>query len=374
MSALMNYIKTCLKKCDRIYVSYHEIKLLRRERKGMLANAADRFAKEKPEHGDLKDYKRALYRHRVFYGEYMHAFEFWKIDEKKRSDFISDREMMCIYRKTILKKVYQDLKNKVTTLQLFEKCVHRRWLYAPNSTYDAFESMVSTTDCIAKPLQGMKGQGVFKIEKQTNKNLRDLYSFCCKNDMLIEEYVRSCEEIEEFHPQSLNTIRVVTISNKGECELLGAMLRMGIKNNVVDNSSAGGVVASIDINTGVVTTLGVDKGGNQYEKHPDSGKTIKGFVIPNWGNIVRLCKELPELLPELVFAGWDIAVLPNGELELIEANVAPLVSGGLQSPMKVGLKPRLSVLGKDVLGYDPLKLISVWSKSYVKYEGVYGKY
>ena len=78
----MNYLKTCLKKCDRIYVPYHEIKLLRRERKGMLANAADRFAKEKPEHGDLKDYKRALYRHRVFYGEYMHAFEFWKIDEK----------------------------------------------------------------------------------------------------------------------------------------------------------------------------------------------------------------------------------------------------------------------------------------------------
>ena len=62
------------------------------------------------------------------------------------------------------------------------------------------------------------------------------------------------------------------------------------------------------------------------------------------------------------------------EMELIEANVAPLVSGGLQSPMKVGLKPRLSTLGKAVLGYDPVKLISIWSKSHVKYEGVYGRY
>lgn len=366
--SLMNQLSKCLKKCDRIYVPYHEIRLRRRERNRMLADAASKFEREKPEHGSLEDYKRALYRHRVFYGEYMYAFEFWKKDEKKRNEFISDREMMCIYRKTVLKSVFQDLKNKVTTLQLFEKYVHRKWLYVPDSTYDAFESMVSTTDCIAKPLQGMKGKGVFKIEKNTDADLHDLYLFCCKNNMLIEECVRSCGEIEEFHPQSLNTVRVVTVSKDGKCELLGAMLRMGVKNSVVDNSSSGGVVASIDVDTGEIISLGVDKNGNQFEKHPDSGKRIKGFVIPNWSRIVRMCKELPMLMPEMVFAGWDIAVLPDGNLELIEANAVPLVSGGLQSPTKVGLKSKLCSVGKEVLGFNPLKLVSVWSKSYIKYE------
>lgn len=374
MKTLMKYFKERLKKCDRLYVSYREIMFLRRDRKMLLAQAVGKFEKEKPQHGNLKDYKQALYRHRVFYDEYMYAFEFWRMNENERRDFISDREMMCIYRKTVSKTVYHRLKNKVATLQLFSKYVHRNYIYVPNTSFDRFESFVSSKDCIAKPLLGMKGEGVFKIEKNANTNLRELYAYCFKNNMLVEECVRSCEEIEEFHPQSLNTIRVVTISNGGKCELLGAMLRMGIKDNVVDNSSAGGVVAPIDINLGKVMTLGVDKKGNQYEKHPDSGKMIKGFIVPHWDNIVRLCKELPALLPELVFAGWDIAVLPNGDLELIEANVAPLVSGGLQSPTKTGLKPRLSALGKEVLGYDPVKLISVWSKCHVKYEGKYGRY
>ena len=374
MKTLMKYLKERLKKCDRLYVCYREIMFLRRDRKTLLAQAVGKFEKEKPQHGNLKDYKRALCRHRVFYDEYMYAFEFWRMNEKQRSDFISDREMMCIYRKTVTKDVFHKLKNKVSTLQLFSKYVHRNYIYVPNTPFDTFKNFVNSNDCIAKPLLGMKGNGVFKIEKNKNVNLGELYSYCFKNNMLVEECVQSCKEIEEFHPQSLNTIRVVTVSNKGKCELLGAMLRMGIKNKVVDNSSAGGVVAPININTGEIVTSGIDKEGNRYEKHPDSGKMIKGFVIPYWDSIVKLCKVLPTSLPDLVFAGWDIAVLPNGELELIEANVAPLVSGGLQSPMKVGLKPRLSTLGKAVLGYDPVKLISIWSKSHVKYEGVYGRY
>jgi hypothetical protein len=40
----------------------------------------------------------------------------------------------------------------------------------------------------------------------------------------------------------------------------------------------------------------------------------------------------------------------------------------LQAPLKKGLKPMLNAAGKEILGYDPLKLISIWSKSYVELE------
>jgi hypothetical protein len=74
-----------------------------------------------------------------------------------------------------------------------------------------------------------------------------------------------------------------------------------------------------------------------------------------------------------VFVGWDVCVRQNGEIELIEANAFPGVIG-LQTARKQGLKPRLLTKGKEILGYNPLNLISVWSKSYVRFLGKYGYY
>ena len=271
---LWQNIKKHLKNSSWIYFSFREIKLLRRDRKLLLNDAIRRFKEEKPKQGSLKDYKRALYRHRVFYEEYMHAFEFWRMNEKEREDFISDREMMCIYRKTVQGDVYKTLKNKANTLQLFSNYVHRKWINVSNTTFDVFESFVSSTDCIAKPLRGMKGIGVFKIGKKADKDLKELYSFCCRNNMIIEECVRSCKELEDFHPQSLNTIRVVTISKENKCGLLGAMVRMGVGDSVVDNYSSGGIIAPIDVKTGAVIVEGVDKYGNHYFEHPDRLDTV----------------------------------------------------------------------------------------------------
>jgi hypothetical protein len=86
---------------------------------------------------------------------------------------------------------------------------------------------------------------------------------------------------------------------------------------------------------------------------------------------VEVCKEAATVIPETVFAGWDVCVRQDGEIELIEVNAFPGVTG-LQTARQKGLKPRLKLLGEKVLGYNPLKLISVWSRSYVKYDGKYG--
>ena len=181
------------------------------------------------------------------------------------------------------------------------------------------------------------------------------------------------ESIEEFHPQSLNTIRVVTISNKNKVEILDAEFRMGIGENVVDNASCGGILASINVVTGALIENGVDMFGNEYVNHPGTGKAIKGFMIPHWDEIVRVCKEAATVVQGTVFVGWDVCVRQNGEIELIEANAFPGVIG-LQTARKQGLKPRLQTKGKEILGYNPLNLISVWSKSYVRFLGKYGYY
>lgn len=365
-------IKERLKKFRWLYYSYREIQKLKQARMLLWKNAVENFEEEKPTKGSLANYRQAMLRHLVSYDEYMYCYEFWNKDKKQWEEFISLLEIWCIYRKTVQVSVAQNAKNKILCLKSFEKFVSRNWLYPKEVTYTVFKEFINTFDCLAKPKKGSLGNGIFRIEKGDEDDIKRLYVFCCENDYIIEELLKGNKEMEEFHPNSLNTIRVFTISKGERCELISAVFRMGVGDRIVDNGFAGGILAPIDINTGVVTREGRDERGHTYTEHPDSGKTIKGFVIPQWQNVVNTCKNMAKIMDNLVFAGWDICVCENGHVELVELNSYPSVTI-MQTATLQGLKPRLRALGKEVLGYDPVKLISVWSKSYVQYENIYGR-
>ena len=369
----MATLKGKLKKFRRLYYMYREWVMLKEERKRLWKGAVKKFNEELPKHGSLTDYKRALYQHRISYKEYMYCYKFWELGEKQRGEFISDSEMCCIYRKTVQASVNLRFKNKVTALQFFKEFVNRKWIYPKEETFEAFIAFVNDKDCLVKPIEGSLGGGIVWIKKDENKNLEELYNQCCENDYVIEEKLCGCEELAEFHPQSLNTLRVFTVSKDGRCELVASMLRTGIGDSIIDNASAGGIVAFVEIETGIIHGDGVDKLGNTYALHPESGKAFKGFIIPHWKEVVDTCKKMASLVPDLVFAGWDVCVLQDGRVELVEVNSYSNVSG-LQTAYHKGIKPRLQSIGKEVLGYDPVKLISIWSKSYVKYDDKYGHY
>lgn len=369
----MGTIRNRLKEFRYPYYVYREIMKKKGDREVLWRDAVKQFDEGTAKHGRLREYKRALYRHRFLYEEY-NAYKLWDLDEKRWDEFISDKEMQCIYRKMVQVDIVNCFYDKMKGLEAFAKYVHRRWLDPNAITFEAFKDFVVSMECIAKPRWGMKGKGVFLVQRnEDDKYLFELYQYCRKNHFIIEEYLRACNEIEEFHPKSLNTVRVVTVSKDDKVEILDAEFRMGVNDNVVDNASRGGVLASIDIETGKFTKNGVDMQGNEYVCHPNSGKVIKGFVIPHWEEIVRVCKEAAIVVPETIFAGWDICVQQGGRIELIEVNAFPGVIG-LQTASQRGLKSRLKEVGEKVLGFNPLKLISVWSKSFVKYEGKYAHY
>lgn len=349
----------------KTYPILREIRQLRKERKQFYNEAVKKFLEEKPMHGSLEDYKKALYLHRVSYKEYMFGYEFWKLDEKQRNEFISQREMWCIYRKAINQHVRKLFKDKVLFLKTFDSFIHRKWIWPQDISLEEFKKFISTRKCIAKPLQGEQGKGIFLIEE--GEEGEKLYNYCRDNNYLIEELICECDELKKFHPQSLNTIRIVTLSGKGKCVVLGALLRMGANNSILDNTHSGGIFAAINTSTGEVQTDGFDLNGNKYFKHPNSGITIKGFIIPHWNDCIEVCKKATMVVPETRFGGWDICVLPNGQIDIIEGNSAPDVDGGLQVPLKKGIKHKIELIGKDLFGFNPISLISIWSRSYKKY-------
>lgn len=365
MNTLLMNMRNRLVRHNWLYTIYREIKLLKRDRKALWADAVKQFEENHPEHGSLSDYRRAMRRHRANFKEY-NTYEFWRLNEREQTNYLTEKELKCIYRKIADVDESKWLYNKLMTHIKFEKYMRRDWICPSISSFGTFNQFVSSKDCIAKPWNGSIGRGVFLIEKNGIGDLHELYDNCRINNLIVEERVRSCKELEAFHPQSLNTIRMFTISNGNRCELVAAELRVGVGDNVVDNVSANGIAAPIDRLSGTIIGDGRDKNGKTYVCHPDTGKVIKGFVIPYWDNVINACKEMASFIPNKVFAGWDVCVLDTGEIELIEVNPGANIKG-LQTAYGYGLRPRIQALGKELLGIDLMKLIPVWSKPLANY-------
>lgn len=340
-------------KTSIFYYFYICIKLAyikRQKMKMLLAEAKMCFSKEKPKKGCWADYKNAMKKHFVTYSEYMYQYEFWNLSEEERNQFISRNELIFLMtRKSYIshfknEKLYSPsiFSNKVNFLRVYSKFIHRKWICAQYVSFDLFCDFINANEgkCIIKPLNGNCGKGVSLVT--SSDNLLDIYNYCCDNNMLIEECIEGCKEIQEFHPESLNTIRVVTIiDKKSNILIFGSFLRMGVGNHFIDNAHAGGIFAQIDIETGIVETDGFDTNGNVFIEHCDTYKKIKGFVIPMWNEIKETCIVASRMVKDAgVIIGWDVVINKNNEIEFVEANYCPDFDL-MQSPLKVGCKKRL---------------------------------
>ena len=146
-----------------------------------------------------------------------------------------------------------------------------------------------------------------------------MYKELKNEDIILEEYIDQLKEVAEFHPSSVNTIRVTTVFKDSKVHIMNAAFRMGNNFANIDNHAAGGIVAAIDKETGVVSSSGIDKYSNRYLYHPVTNKQIIGYSIPFWEEIINLAKELATVIPEIGYVGWDIALTESGPL-LIEGN------------------------------------------------------
>ena len=235
--------------------------------------------------------------------------------------------------------------DKVEFLNRFSKYIYREWLCARDVSFDIFSSFLFRVgECIAKPLDNCCGLGIHKIYYPENViDVQELYHQCTINNLLLEECIKEHDELQSFHYQSLNTIRVVTVNGI----VFGAFFRMGKGNSVIDNAHAGGIFAQINVDSGMIESDGIDANGHRYVEHPDTYKQIKGFVIPRWEEIKAVCMEACRVVPENPITGWDVVITQAGNIEFVEGNHGPDFDV-MQSPLKIGVKEKLyKILGKS---------------------------
>lgn len=259
-------------------------------------------------------------------------FRFDEISEQEQENYFVKRASVSLLSKydksPILKRI---LLNKELTNLYFSNMVKRPWCVNKRVSYEQFvELFQNVPKVIYKPGCGSKGRGI-KIYELDSEHLKECYDEIVSFSRgIVEECLVQHPDISKLAPSSVNTIRVVTISNKGNDEMdesgfsdvVYARLRIGGGDSIVDNFSSGGMVAGIDMETGIVVTPGTDMMGNIYQKHPKTGIDIKGFKIPQFERVIELVKEGCKKSLVSGYIGWDIAICEDGP-QLIEANGIP---------------------------------------------------
>ena len=142
--------------------------------------------------------------------------------------------------------------------------------------------------------------------------------FSCSSVVL--KYVVSHPDLAKLNPSSVNTIRVLSYRRENEVIILYAVIRIGRMGKTVDNETAGGIKADIDLATGRIKGLAF---GNSTEKdmpQTDSGVVLDKYLIPSFPKVLEFVKDLHQRLPFFKLVGWDISVDTNGNPVMIEWN------------------------------------------------------
>ena len=148
-----------------------------------------------------------------------------------------------------------------------------------------------------------------------------------------------------IYPGSANTIRLLTAWDYDQEDLfVGAGVhRFGSKLGAhVDNWSAGGLAAGIDLATGqlgsAIRKPSFDQQRTRHVTHPDTGASIEGVAIPRFQEMCAGLLNVARRFPRR-YVGWDVVVTP-ASWTIVEANyIAALSIFQFHRPLL--LEPRL---------------------------------
>lgn len=302
----------------------------------LLEDAKIKFAQLNPEDmppgASFEDYCDAMKKHLVSFREYYYSFQFWNKTEEERDKYISREATHNIIFRLLLHPGYDNItvlwsKHKFLEAMSRLGFNRRKWLYSPDSTREQMSELLHNCDCIIKDNASTWGIGVSKVHKDNEEEIAAALDRCEANQIVIEECITSCHELEQFHPQSCNTLRVVTITYNDKSIVYKAGFRMGRGGAVVDNTKFGGLYVEIDVNTGNIPGEAIDYTGKTHKVHPDTGVQITGYTIPRWGSIMEQCNNAAKALHATIVIGWDVCLMEDGHVEFIEANHMPDFSG-----------------------------------------------
>lgn len=283
-------------------------------------------------------------------------YKFWLLSRKGIHSFVCEFEG-CRFRYNLNpEKVHNIFNEKGLTYKMFKPYYHRDVIHFSNNNDESeFLELIkfinSHSEFIVKPNNGSFGNGI-KICKfvDSTDNLDFFINELKRNypkGFVAEELIQQVPEIAAIHHSSVNTVRLTTVLTRNANVYLikQAFIRFGQGGRCVDNGGNGGIIASIDFETGIVTSA-VDEAMNRYVVHPDSQMPLIGFKIPKWEDAKHFAEKLALVFTEAKYVGWDLALTPNGWV-VVEGNASGQFIG-FQFPNNSGFREEFNYIKRIV--------------------------
>lgn len=200
----------------------------------------------------------------------------------------------------------------------------RIWALVPDCPKTEFlEKFKDVKKIITKPTDDFGGHGIDTVD--IDGDLSEIYDnlVSLDHEVIVEEYVFQKGLLHDINPDTLNTIRVITVRTPSETKVIHAFFRTGTGGGkAVDNLHSGGYMFPVNVKTGELGR-GVNMDGVSIETHPASGIKVAGITIPRWDDVKQFCIDTHVKTPYGInFIGWDVC-LSGDDITFIEANLGP---------------------------------------------------
>ena len=248
-------------------------------------------------------------------------YGFYNLKDDEINSYVTTGRLYEFYSRLNDKEYIKFFRDKKRFNEKFQKYIGREFKLINEVDNTSLKEWLLKRDIImAKPNYGVSGKGIERIKIKDWPDIDDLISHLrLKKLELLEDCIIQHPIMNELNPSCVNSIRMVTVQVDNQIDIISAVLRIGIENHV-DNFSAGGIAAPIDIETGTVYKPAVKKmGSEKYIAHPVTNTPILGFRIPYWKEVKKMINDACSVVPQVKTIGWDIAISENGPI-IIEGN------------------------------------------------------
>ncbi len=264
------------------------------------------------------------FRYLAGYADY-DLFQFYRLNSVQRATYLTRGKNNQAVRRFNHPDYIHFFEDKAEFNQKFAPFIHRESMDLKKSAIQEFADFLQRHPVIiAKPADGICGRGVLKTSLSDFVDVKDMYHFLIESGRtLIEQVIEQHPDISAIYPNSVNTLRIVTILKEDHtADVVFSSIRIGNNGSFVDNLNSGGMSALIDSTTGIITKAGEDKDLLTYEIHPMTGKPIVGFAVPMFEEALDICRQAAAIVPQIRYVAWDVAITKDGP-ELIEGNTFP---------------------------------------------------
>ena len=270
----------------------------------------------------LWDTAWCVFRYGMALTDYLN-FKLYKRSHKERLEYFGAMREEKFYN-TVSPAVYKKrFTIKPDFIREFADYTRREITVPGRDDFDHFCAFLDNNEVfMSKPYDGSGGQSVEKMRREEITDRKAFYDHAAANRIFLEELVRQHPDMNVLCPASVNTIRFMTYNDKGTPILLWCGLRVGNGVNPVDNFHAEGMGVKIDVDTGKLVGVGIDKDNREFEKHPTTGVLFDGFQLPCFEEAKNMVLEACLKSDKILMIGWDIALSDKGPL-IIEANRWP---------------------------------------------------